>query len=167
MLNWRSFRFTREIVLRMGADAVLLNVSLILALAVRYFYLVAFETIENGFTYNQMFWAYVTFFSKRSWLLTAICLIVFLMSGFYTYSRAYQGRYKALMIFQAASLGYLIFSFFSYILGLMPQLPRGAVLLALFGLLIWRTWRISATSASTGLNSIVNMGKKEERKAES
>ncbi len=130
MLNWRSFRFTREIVLRMAADAVLLNVSLILALAVRYFYLVAFETLEGGYTYNQMFWTYVTFFSNRSWLLTAICLIVFLMSGFYTYSRAYQGRYKALMIFQAASLGYLIFSFFSYILGLMPQLPRGAVLLA-------------------------------------
>ncbi len=130
MLNWRSFRLSREIVLRMCADAVLLNVSLILALAVRYFYLVAFETLEGGYTYNQMFWTYVTFFSKRSWLLTTICLIVFLMSGFYTYSRAYQGRYKALMIFQAASLGYLIFSFFSYLLGLMPQLPRGAVLLA-------------------------------------
>jgi len=130
MLDWRSFRFSREIVLRMAADTVLLNVSLMLALAVRYFYLVAFETIENGLTYNQMFWAYVTYFSKRSWLLTAICLIVFLMSGFYTYSRAYQGRYKALIIFQAVSLGYLIFSFLCYMFDLTPQLPRGAVLLA-------------------------------------
>ena len=130
MLNWRSFHLSREIILRMVADAVLLNVSLLLALAIRYFYLVAFETLEGGYTYNQMFWEYATFFRNRSWLLTVTCLVVFLLSGFYTYSRAYQGRYKALMIFQAVSLGYLIFSFFSYLLGLMPQLPRGAVLLA-------------------------------------
>lgn len=130
MLNWRSFRLSREIILRMIADAVLLNVSLLLALAIRYFYLVAFETLEGGYTYNQMFWEYATFFSNRSWLLTLICLIVFMMSGFYTYSRAYQGRYKALIIFQAVSLGYLVFSFVSYIFGLLPQLPRGAVLLA-------------------------------------
>lgn len=130
MLDWRSFRFSREILLRMIADTILLNVSLMLALAVRYFYLVAFETIENGLTYNQMFWAYVTYFSKRSWMLTAICLAVFLLSGVYTYSRTYQGRYKALIILQAVSLGYLIFSFFSYLLGLTPQLPRGAVVLA-------------------------------------
>jgi nucleoside-diphosphate-sugar epimerase len=130
MLSLRPVRPTREMILRLVADALLVNVALVLALAVRYFYLVAFETLEAGLTYNQMFWNYVAFFKSRSWLLTAICLVVFAASGFYTYGRAYRGRYKLLIITQAVSLAYLVFSFISYITGMTPQLPRGAVLLA-------------------------------------
>jgi nucleoside-diphosphate-sugar epimerase len=130
MLNLRSVRPTREMVLRLIADALLVNIALVLALAFRYFYLVAFETLESGLTHNEMFRNYVAFYASRSWLLTAICLIAFAASGFYTYGRAYRGRYKLLIIFQAVSLAYLVFSFISYISGMRPQLPRGAVLLA-------------------------------------
>ena len=71
-------------------------------------------------------------------MLTLICLIIFTLSGFYTYGRFYIGRYKVLIVVQAVSLGYLIFGLLTYLsqgilFGFLKgylNLPRGALILS-------------------------------------
>jgi nucleoside-diphosphate-sugar epimerase len=136
MIAFRSILTSKEKLVRICADIVLVNLATLSALAARFCYLVAFETLEENLTHTQMFWRYLNFYGKYAWLLSGICLIVFGLSGFYTYGRAYQGRYKALIIFQAVSLSYLLFGFVTYFIGASPQIPRGALLFA---------WLVSAT----------------------
>ena len=108
MFVFRSILTNKEKLVRVFADIVLVNLAILSALAARFCYLVAFETLEGGFTYTEVFWQYAHHYAKYSWILSVICVIVFALSGFYTYGRAYQGRYKALIIFQAVSLSYEI-----------------------------------------------------------
>ncbi len=136
MLVFRSILTSKEKLVRILADVVLVNLAMLTALAARFCYLVAFETIENGFTYTEIFWQYARHYAKYSWMLSVICVVVFALSGFYTYGRAYKGRYKALIIFQAVSLSYLLFGFAAYFIGASPQIPRGALLFA---------WLVSVT----------------------
>jgi len=77
-----------------------------------------------------VFWTCVLGYRNIALLLTTICLTVFAFSGFYTRGRAYQGRYKALVITQAVSLAYLLFGFVAYFLGGVLDMPRGALVLA-------------------------------------
>lgn len=106
-----------EMVERIVADAVMINISLITALVVRF--LVLFTT-GNGnpkasVTFYTVVWQQsIRAYCESAWLLTLICLVIFYFSGFYTYGRAYRSRYKALLIFQAVSLSYLLFGFLSY-----------------------------------------------------
>ena len=111
-------------------DILLLNGAVLIALTLRFLYLVAFEPPPVDITYNALFWAYLLKYLHMSWLLTAISLSVFAMSGFYTYGRAYKGPYKALIVAQAVSLAYLLFGFLSYFLGGALDMPRGALVLA-------------------------------------
>jgi SAM-dependent methyltransferase len=64
-----------------------------------------------------------TFFSY-GWWLTIVCLVCFYWSGFYTYGRAYQSRYKALIVFQAVSQAFLIFGFATYFFTRVGEVPR-------------------------------------------
>lgn len=130
MFVFRSILTNKEKLVRVGADIILVHLALLSALATRFCYLVAFETLEGGFTYTEVFWQYANHYAKYSWLLSVICVLVFALSGFYTYGRAYQGRYKAVIIFQAVSLSYLLFGFVTYFIGASPQIPRSALLLA-------------------------------------
>ena len=130
MANARSIRPSREILARVVADILLVNVAVLAALAARYFYLVAFESALLTITYETVFWNYVIGYRNIAPLLTAICLSVFALSGFYTRGRAYKGRYKALVITQAVSLAYLLLGFTAYFVGGALYMPRGALLLA-------------------------------------
>jgi len=129
MPKWRSFRLTQQVVLRVVSDALLINVALLIALAVRFSYLVAFE-LEAEISRRQLFWNYTRAYRNSALLLTVICLGVFFLNGFYTYGRAYRGRYKALIVAQAVSLGFLVFGFLKYFIADVLQLPRGALVLA-------------------------------------
>jgi nucleoside-diphosphate-sugar epimerase len=125
-----QLRLTREMTLRIVADTLLINIAVLVALAVRFFYHVGFEGELAGAEYNRIFWKYVAAFYESAWLLTLISLIIFYMSGFYTYGRAYTGRFKALVVAQAISLAYVLFGFLSFFLGGSLHLPRGAWILA-------------------------------------
>lgn len=126
----RSTRPKKEILARVVADILLVNASVVAALTARFFYLVAFEGSTLTITYETVFWNYVKGYRNTAFLLTAICLCVFAISGFYTRGRAYQGKYKALVITQAASLAFLLFGFIAYFIGGMLQMPRGALVVA-------------------------------------
>ena len=131
MISIRSVELTPQVLLRVTADVLLVNASALTALALRFLYLVAFEPpLPPEFSYNELFWALLSNYFHIAWLLTAICVVVFAISGFYTRGRAYQGRYKALVVTQAVSLAYLLFGFIAYFLGGALDMPRGALVLA-------------------------------------
>jgi FlaA1/EpsC-like NDP-sugar epimerase len=131
MTTLRPRRLTQEVVLRVVADALMLNATLLIALALRLFYLVAFSHAPAELDYRLMRWASLEAYAHSSWALTLICLVVFALSGLYTYGRAYRGRYKALIIVQAVSLAYILFDCLAYFSGNLFSLSRPVLVLAL------------------------------------
>jgi nucleoside-diphosphate-sugar epimerase len=140
----RFWRPRQDIILRVIADALMLNAAILTALALRLFSMVAFNRLAVGVSYNLVCWDSLAAYANSAWALTFLCLTVFALSGFYTSGRAYRGRYKALIITQAVSLGYLLFGSLAYVSGGMFSLPRAALvsawLLSLTGLLVSRLW---------------------------
>ncbi len=136
--TWFKKALSFQGIVRIIADAVMINLALFLSLAVRLFWIIADSNPETNFEYQATFWEYARVLANNSWLLTIICLIVFSLSGFYTYGRFYRGRYKVLIVFQAVGLAYLIFGFITYLaqsnfLGGPSRLlnfPRGALIVA-------------------------------------
>lgn len=118
---------------RMLADAILLNVAVILAFAARFFTLVWFSSedqISGAELYSRTLESSVDGYLAAAPALTAISLIVFYLSGFYTHGRAYRGRYKALIVFQAITLAYAVVAAVHYLLFQLDDwLPRSVWLL--------------------------------------
>ena len=127
----KKIKLTREITLRMLADVLLICASVLAALFIRYIYLVLFEASRAGSDYRSILNNYLSSYRDSIWLLVLICLLVFTVNGFYTRGRAYQGRYKVLVVAQAVSLSYLIFAFVAYFLFRdMTEFPRAALVIA-------------------------------------
>ncbi|MCD6048128.1 MAG: NAD-dependent epimerase/dehydratase [Gammaproteobacteria bacterium] len=103
----RLLNFDRGI--RAVADLLMLNVSFLLSdIIIKAFF------PPVGFQWNQFFYKLPEHIYGMI-LVNIIALIVFHMNGFYTRSRAYQSRYKALVIVQAVCVCYLIFGFANYL----------------------------------------------------
>src|SRR5262245_21709472 len=117
-------RPTLEIVVRIFADALMLNMALLIALTSRYLWLLA---VQGGAPSETTLQDYVRGYLDSVWLLTLVSLVVFYLTGFYTRGRRYRGRYKALVITQAVSLSYLIFGFCAFFFPAVISLPRGAL----------------------------------------
>jgi FlaA1/EpsC-like NDP-sugar epimerase len=115
--------------LRVIADGLLVNAAVLTSMAARFVFFVAFEGAATEGDYKHIFWDYLIGYRNSAWLLTLICLSIFYLSGFYTYGRAYQGRYKALVITHAVSLAYTLFGFLSYFTN-WEGLRRGTLLYA-------------------------------------
>ena len=125
-------RLTWEMLERIIADAVMVNLALLSALFLRFIFLFVSKNSDPWVSvafYNAIFQESVRAYRNSAWLLTLICLVTFYLSGFYTHGRAYRSRYKALIISQAVSLSYLIFGFLSYFFKPLSPIPRGALAL--------------------------------------
>ena len=137
-INWIKRRISFEGVIRLVADTVLINLSILASLAARLLYIVAYGNPQAEINYRATFWEYLRAYSDSAWLLTLISLAIFAVSGFYTYGRFYRGRYKVLIVVQAVSAAYLFFGLLTYIsqgplLNFMRgalNLPRGALVLS-------------------------------------
>jgi nucleoside-diphosphate-sugar epimerase len=121
-------RLIWEIMERVIADAIMVNLALITAFMLRLLGLLWFQGNSNNVS-SQFFAGILRSslfaYANSAPTLTILCLITFYLSGFYTYGRAYRSRYKALIIFQAVSVAYLIFGAMSYLLfNLTPWFPR-------------------------------------------
>ena len=126
-------RLTWGMVVRMAADAILIQLGLALALTLRMLWLIVVERARFGGDLDalvEIFWTLLGSYADSGWPLTLISLSIFYLSGFYTYGRAYRGRYKALVVTQAVSQSYLLFAFMSYFSRGSLPLPRGALVLA-------------------------------------
>jgi len=121
-------RFFREIVPRVVADIISVNVALVLAFLIR-FVLVFWinRASRDGSAIKELstcFDASLEMWRVFWWVLTIASVLVFWFSGFYTYGRAYRSRYKALVILQAVTLAYLIFGALAYLIPAVPIPPR-------------------------------------------
>ena len=138
--------------LRLLADAVMINSSLLLAYTVRYLWSASVQDL--GAESSSMALAAC----RRAYLtdalpLTLVGLTAFSLSGFYTYGRAYRGRFKALVVIQAVSVSYLILAAISYFAPATFPTPRGVLfgsyltsVLLLVGARLWSmAWKTLAT----------------------
>ena len=145
-MNSFKLRFSPGTLLRMGADTAMLHVSLAAALALWFITVAIFVPAHEAGVY-PLFRTALSHFCYSIWPLSLVCLVIFYMSGFYTYGRAYQSRYKALIVSQAVTQGYLIFGFFSAYFDVEKFiLPRSALAISwilslalLVGARIWTT----------------------------
>jgi nucleoside-diphosphate-sugar epimerase len=138
--------------LRLLADAILINLAILISLVARLLWIVATGNPGVAFNYRNTLWYYWGVYVNNAWLVTLISLIIFILNGFYTYGRFYRGRYKVLIVIQAVSLSYLIFGFLTYLsqsnfLGFLTQLlnfPRGTLIVAwvlsVLMLVVARVW---------------------------
>jgi len=142
-------RLTFEVLIRMVADVLIVNFIYVAALVTRLLWDIARD--PNLTAHDQLMEA-VEIYWSTCWLLTLIAIVVYAISGFYSRGRFYRSRFKALAIFQAVSLSYVLFGFAQY-LNLMDwslKAPRFALFLGWFLTLnatlcarLWSTvWRL-------------------------
>lgn len=138
-------------ILKLLADVVLINVSVMTSLVIRLLWIIAY-TPEANIDYRQTLWNYWGVYINSAWLVTLFCLVAFIVNGFYTSGRLYRGRYKPLVVVQAVSLAYLFYGaltylsqgiFFNFLKNFLV-IPRGALMVswALSAVLLVsaRTW---------------------------
>ena len=133
-------------IVRMLADSALVTIALGIAVAVR---LVIVLTVEMpaGDNPSDHIQVAVHNFLRATPSLLLVLLATFWMSGFYTYSKHYLGKYKAFVVLQAVAVGFLLYGFLSYFLsGGELAIPRGSLamawILASILLLGARTWNV-------------------------
>ena len=117
-------KMKKEALLRMFADAVMLNCATGLSLLISY----AIQT-TSGFR-PRPFGDFIVANLASIILLNLICIPCFYLFGFYTRGRAYQGRYKALIVLQAVGVGFLIFTAASFLAPDFFVFPRTGLLFA-------------------------------------
>ena len=109
----------------MLADAGLVAFALAVAVGLRLLYLIAFEL-----TPYQQVGVFVrrdaTHFLVAVPVVMIVSLICFWVCGFYTYSKTYLSRYKALVVTQGVSIAYLIFGFLAYFATGKLPISKGA-----------------------------------------
>ena len=175
LIDWIGLRVSLEALLRVLADTILVNVAFIGSLVLVFLWRLSQANPETSLNYRQEFYNYLSAYGESAWLLTLICLVVFYLSGFYSYGRFYQGKYKVLIVAQAVSIAYLIFGAITYIAQgvilpflrpLLANIPRGALIISwgLTALLLIaaRLWS-SVWRDITRKEHIRNGGGKDER----
>ena len=107
-----------EIVTRVLADIAILNSSLLMSLLI------------NSLIWNTERVSLVIFWWRSACLLTVGGPLFFHAMGFYTKGRSYSGRYKAVIVLEAAILLFAGLGFVLYVVGWQPLFPRSAFLLS-------------------------------------
>jgi nucleoside-diphosphate-sugar epimerase len=113
--NWVKKKITVQGIVRMLADAIMINVALVISLVARLLWIVAIGNPNGSIIYRDTLYTHIKYYTGNAWALTILCLVVFVFSGFYTYGRFYRGRYKALIVIQATSLAFIIYGFLTYL----------------------------------------------------
>jgi nucleoside-diphosphate-sugar epimerase len=129
---------TLEGFLKLFADAAFINVSIVTSLVARLLWIIAYSPPQYDIDYTQTLWNYWRVYTNNAWLLTLICLAVFSLNGFYTQGKLYRGRLKPLVVIQAVSLSYLLFTALTYLsqgiffdfLKNYLNMPRGSLMVS-------------------------------------
>ena len=139
-----------ERLVRMGADAVLVNAALALALLTRYLWQVS--AAPHAAILPILGQRFANAYVSNAGLVTILSLGVFYVSGFYTHGRSYRGRYKAIVVARAVSLVYLLTAALNFMLPNVISLPRSVEAQAWAWTLcfvvggrvwshVWRSWQ--------------------------
>lgn len=131
----RRLQVPTGFLLRALADVVSVNFSLFGALILRFFIRITWE--QAGSSLEEQLHVFASFFFLASPLLTGLTLVVFFWLGVYNRTRYYARKYKAVVLFNAISLSFLIFAFCAYLF--FPEstlVPRSVFLLSYLGTLL-------------------------------
>jgi hypothetical protein len=131
LVHMRFFKhLTVEVMIRVVADVAIVNLAYMWALMLRLLWRMA--TRDHLSAQHEVTEA-LRIYGETFWLLTLIVLVVYSLSGFYSRSRFYRSRFKALVIVQAVSLAYILFGFTLYLSlardSWMLYTPRSALFL--------------------------------------
>jgi len=121
--------FTWGVALRMVADAIMIQAALIMGLVLRLLIFVWWNQASPE-RFAAALESYAGYFVSSGWQWTLICLVIFYVSGFYTYGRHYRGPYKALVVMQAVLQSFVLFGFVNYYITLDVGFPRLALVMA-------------------------------------
>lgn len=128
--SWSTRRglshLNRQMLKRMLVDAALINLSLAVALFLRYLVASLVQT-HALFVDRHLMESFLEIYLDSAWLLTLVSLPIFYLSGFYTRGSMYISRYKPLIIFQAVTLPYLAFGSLVFLAGAGMGLPRSVL----------------------------------------
>jgi nucleoside-diphosphate-sugar epimerase len=160
-------KLTSGAVIRIVADAVLLQVALVIALAVRFYWVVSVQGLGDK-TVGELLDMYQGWYLNTAVPLTTLCLLVFYVWGFYTRGETYQSRYKVLVVVEAISVSYLIYIstvlFFNIYGGELSFARAGLVLAWLFSILLLagaRVWnQIWQHAAATSPPPVARAGER-------
>jgi nucleoside-diphosphate-sugar epimerase len=126
-----------QIFVRIFADLVILNTSLVLSL------------LPQIWLYDKHPVFLLDMFLRSAALLSCPAPLVFYVMGFYTKGRSYASKYKALTILQATAISFVVLALAMYFLRIVPSFPRSALMLAwltasvlLLGARLWaKVWK--------------------------
>jgi nucleoside-diphosphate-sugar epimerase len=117
----------RDIFLRVVADLLSINASMILAFVIWYFFYAAVLKTAEPDRLAYRFRSFITGY----WLVwSAMGLVIFHLHGFYTRTRGYARRYKALVVFRAITVLVVAFIFADYLIYRGDLFPRGVAVLS-------------------------------------
>jgi nucleoside-diphosphate-sugar epimerase len=105
-----------DVVMRVLADVTILNASVAVSLLGELLLRHSHAALVLG-----LWW-------RSACLLSVLGPAIFFRMGFYTKGRSYSGRYKALIIIQAATLLFGTLAFGLYFVRIQPSFPRSALL---------------------------------------
>lgn len=119
------------ILIRVIADVVILNGSSFVASLIGQLLAAsgALRPLPGGWLTSFVVLAGTVSYARAAVVLTPVAVVVYYLSGFYTFGRAYQSRYKAVIVAEAVTLTYALFGLLSY-LRLAPNVPRAVWLSA-------------------------------------
>jgi len=141
---------TKQAAWRIFIDIILINSAFIMGLIIRYLF--DAENLGLAGVAQYSLESYLVIYLKGFWILTAISIAVFYLSGFYTFGRAYKSKFKVLIILEAVSFSYLLFGAFEYFSGEYLEMSRiafflswGITLVMVMGSRIWSDfWKVMA-----------------------
>lgn len=125
-------------------DQSMVFISYAIAYLVKFTWAIGFEA--EHFLAHPFFLKLSRDFASTFLIINLISLVVFSMSGFYTRGRAYQSRFKAVVVFQAVSVSYLIFATCLYFFPSLVSNQRSVIFIAwvltLCSVGLSRLWRV-------------------------
>ncbi|PIQ42556.1 MAG: NAD-dependent dehydratase [Gammaproteobacteria bacterium CG11_big_fil_rev_8_21_14_0_20_46_22] len=116
-----------DIIARVIADFLMINLALFLAFAVRF--LGEFLFHGNAGQAVTSLNAHLAMYGESFLSISLITLSIFYVSGFYTRNRRYGKRVKAALIFQAVLVSYILFGVLSYFMRKPGHLPHSVLIM--------------------------------------
>ncbi|TFB10153.1 NAD-dependent epimerase/dehydratase family protein [Candidatus Marinimicrobia bacterium MT.SAG.2] len=123
-------RHYKEIIIRVLADAVIINVAILISLGLRFLEIVLVDF--EGIVAPTLFASYVHAYLLNGPILTVAMVVIFYFHGIYTRTRGYIGKFKLLVILRAVTTAFLLFGTLHYIVWqaqLPNAFPRGVLIM--------------------------------------
>lgn len=96
----------QQVVPRMIADFLIVHLGMIMAMTISVVYQTA---VGDAGLARDIMSGFLDYYTGFFWLLSPIFPAVFFLNGFYTHSRGYTGRYKALVILRGVAIALAVF----------------------------------------------------------